>query len=220
MPNAIRFHKSGGPEVLVWEPVPIGKPGPGEARVRHTAVGVNFVDIYIRTGLYPAALPSGLGTEAAGVVEEVGPGVDHIKAGDRVAYAGGPLGAYSEMRVMPADRLVALPQSISDQQAAAIMLKGLTVQYLIRQIHKVAKGDTILFHAAAGGVGLIACQWAKSLGATIIGTVGSEEKAKIAKAHGCDYPVIYTREDFVARVKSLAIKSYRWSMTPSARTLL
>jgi NADPH:quinone reductase len=164
---------------------------------------VNFVDIYICTGLYPAALPSGLGTEAAGVVEEVGPGVDHIKAGDRVAYAGGPLGAYSEMRVMPADRLVALPQGISDQQGAAMMLKGLTVQYLIRQIHKVAEGDTILFHAAAGGVGLIACQWAKSLGATVIGTVGSEEKAKIAKAHGCDYPVIYTREDFVARVKEI-----------------
>src|SRR6516164_7472544 len=186
MPNAIRFHKSGGPEVLVWEPVPIGKPGAGEARVRHTAVGVNFVDIYIRTGLYPAALPSGLGTEAAGVVE-----------------AGGPLGAYSAVRVMPADRLVALPQGISDEQAAAMMLKGLTVQYLIRQIHKVAKGDTILFHAAAGGVGLIACQWAKSLGATVIGTVGSEEKAKIAKAHGCDYRVIYTREDFVARVKEI-----------------
>jgi NADPH:quinone reductase len=142
MPNAIRFHKSGGPDVLVSEAVTIGKPGPGEARVRHTAVGVNFVDIYIRTGLYPAALPSGLGTEAAGIVEDVGPGVDHIKAGDRVAYAGGPLGAYSEVRVMPADRLVALPQGISDQQAAAMMLKGLTVQYLIRQIHKVAKGDT------------------------------------------------------------------------------
>jgi NADPH2:quinone reductase len=157
----------------------------------------------IRTGLYPAPLPSGLGTEAAGVVEDVGPGVDHIKAGDRVAYAGGPLGAYSEVRVMPADRLVVLPQGISDQQAAAMMLKGLTVQYLIRQIHKVAKGDTILFHAAAGGVGLIACQWAKSLGAAVIGTVGSEEKAKIAKAHGCDYPVIYTREDFVARVKEI-----------------
>jgi NADPH2:quinone reductase len=203
MPNAIRFHKSGGPDVLVSEAVTIGKPGPGEARVRHTAVGVNFVDIYIRTGLYPAALPSGLGTEAAGIVEDVGPGVDHIKAGDRVAYAGGPLGAYSEVRVMPADRLVALPQGISDQQAAAMMLKGLTVQYLIRQIHKVAKGDTILFHAAAGGVGLIACQWAKSLGATVIGTVGNEEKAKIAKAHGCDYPVIYTREDFVARVKEI-----------------
>src|SRR5712671_6798910 len=203
MPNAIRFYKAGGPEVLVSEPVPIGKPGSGEARVRHTAVGVNFVDIYIRTGLYPAALPSGLGTEAAGAVEDVGPGVDHIKAGDRVAYAGGPLGAYSEVRVMPADRLVVLPQGISDQQAAAMMLKGLTVQYLIRQIHRVAKGDTILFHAAAGGVGLIACQWAKSLGATVIGTVGSEQKATIAKAHGCDYPVIYTREDFVARVKEL-----------------
>src|SRR5262249_8875904 len=171
MPNAICVQKSGGPEVLVSEPVPTGKPGPGEARVRHTAVGVNFVDIYIRTGLYPAALPSGLGTEAAGVVEDVGPGVDHIKAGDPGPDAGGPLGAYSEVRVMPADRLVALPQGISDQQAAAMMLKGLTVQYLIRQIHKVTNGDTILFHAAAGGVGLIACQWAKSLGATVIGTV-------------------------------------------------
>ena len=203
MPKAIRIEQYGGPEVMQWVDVQVGDPGPGEARVRHTAVGVNFVDIYIRTGLYPAALPSGLGTEAAGVVEDVGPGVDHIKAGDRVAYAGGPLGAYSEVRVMPADRLVALPQGISDQQAAAMMLKGLTVQYLIRQIHKVAKGDTILFHAAAGGVGLIACQWAKSLGATVIGTVGSEEKAKIAKAHGCDYPVIYTREDFVARVKEI-----------------
>ncbi len=203
MPRAIRFHQSGGPEALTWEEVPVGKPGPGEARVRHTAVGLNFVDIYVRRGLYPAQLPSGLGTEAAGVVEEVGPGVSDIKPGDRVAYAGGPLGAYCEVRVMPADRLVVLPDGISDQQAAAMMLKGLTVQYLIRQIHKVANGDTILFHAAAGGVGLIACQWAKSLGATVIGTVGSEEKAKVAKAHGCDHPIVYTREDFVARVKEI-----------------
>src|SRR5258707_1124878 len=203
MPNAIRFYKAGGPEVLVSEPVPIGKPGSGEARVRHTAVGVNFVDIYIRTGLYPAALPSGLGTEAAGAVEDVGPGVDHIKAGDRVAYAGGPLGAYSEVRVMPADRLVRLPDGISDEQAAAMMLKGLTVQYLIRQIHRVAIGDTILFHAAAGGVGLIACQWAKALSATVIGTVGNDDKAKVAKAHGCDHPIVYTREDFVARVEKI-----------------
>jgi NADPH2:quinone reductase len=148
-------------------------------------------------------LPSGLGTEAAGVVEEIGPGVEDIRPGDRVAYAGGPLGAYCEVRVMPADRLVALPEGISDQQAAAMMLKGLTVQYLIRQIHRVGKGEMILFHAAAGGVGLIACQWAKSLGAAVIGTVGSEQKATIAKAYGCDYPVVYTREDFVARVKEL-----------------
>jgi NADPH2:quinone reductase len=201
MSRAIRFYQTGGPEVLVWEEVAVGRPGRGEARVRQTAVGLNYVDIYVRRGLYPAPLPSGLGNEAAGVVEEVGPGVTDIKPRDRVAYAGGPLGAYSEERVMPADRLVVLPEGISDQQAAAMMLKGLTVQYLIRQIHKVEKGDTILFHAAAGGVGLIACQWAKSLGATIIGTAGSEAKAKIAKARGCDYPVIYTQEDFVEVVE-------------------
>jgi len=201
MSRAIRFYQTGGPEVLVWEEVAVGRPGRGEARVRHTAVGLNYVDTYVRSGLYPAPLPSGLGNEAAGVVEEVGPGVTDIKPRDRVAYAGGPLGAYSEERVMPADRLVVLPEGISDQQAAAMMLKGLTVQYLIRQIHKVEKGDTILFHAAAGGVGLIACQWAKSLGGTIIGTAGSEAKAKIAKARGCDYPVIYTQEDFVEVVE-------------------
>jgi NADPH:quinone reductase len=200
MSRAIRFYQTGGPEVLVWEEVAVGRPGRSEARVRHTAVGLNYVDTYVRSGLYPAPLPSGLGNEAAGVVEEVGPGVTDIKPRDRVAYAGGPLGAYSEERVMPADRLVVLPEGISDQQAAAMMLKGLTVQYLIRQIHKVEKGDTILFHAAAGGVGHIACQWAKSLGATIIGTVGSEAKAKVAKAHGCDYPVIYTHQDFVGVV--------------------
>jgi NADPH2:quinone reductase len=203
MPKVIRFYQPGGPEVLVWQEAPIGKPGPGEARVRHTAVGLNYVDIYIRKGLYPVPLPSGLGTEAAGVVEEVGPDVAEIKPGDRVAYALGPLGAYSEARVMPADRLVVLPDGISDREAAAMMLKGLTVQYLIRQIHKVDQGDTILFHAAAGGVGLIACQWAKSLGATIIGTVGSEAKAQIAKAHGCDYPVIYTVEDFVRHTQEI-----------------
>jgi len=203
MPHAIRFHKAGGPEVLQWEEVPVGKPGPGEARVRHSAIGLNYVDTYIRSGLYPAQLPSGLGAEAAGIVEEVGPGVSDIKAGDRVAYGNSPVGAYSEVRVMPADRLIVLPKGITDQQGAAMMLKGLTAQYLIRQIFKVKKGDTILFHAAAGGVGLIACQWAKSLGATVIGTVGSDEKAKLAKDHGCDYPIVYTREDFVERVKEL-----------------
>jgi NADPH2:quinone reductase len=203
MPHAIRFHKAGGPEVLQWEEVQVGKPGPGEARVRHTAIGLNYVDTYIRSGLYPAQLPSGLGAEAAGIVEEVGSGVSDIKAGDRVAYGNSPVGAYSEVRVMPADRLIVLPKGITDQQGAAMMLKGLTAQYLIRQIFKVKKGDTILFHAAAGGVGLIACQWAKSLGATVIGTVGSDAKAKLAKDHGCDYPIVYTREDFVERVKEL-----------------
>ena len=203
MTHAIRFHKAGGPEVLAWDEVQVGKPGPGEARVRHTAIGLNYVDTYIRSGLYPSQLPSGLGNEAAGVVEEVGPGVTDVKAGDRVAYGNSPVGAYSEARVMPADRLVVLPKGITDQQAAAMMLKGMTTQYLIRQIFKVKRGDTILFHAAAGGVGLIACQWAKSLGATVIGTVGSEEKAKLAKAHGCDHTIIYTKEDFVQRVKEI-----------------
>ena len=203
MTHAIRFHKTGGPDVLAWEDVQVGKPAPGEARVRHTAIGLNYVDTYVRSGLYPAPLPSGLGTEAAGIVEEIGSGVTEVKVGDRVAYAGGPLGAYSETRVMPADRLVVLPKGISDQEGAAMMLKGMTTQYLIRQIFKVKKGDTILIHAAAGGVGLILCQWAKSLGATVIGTVGNEEKAKLAKAHGCEHPIVYTREDFVERVKEL-----------------
>jgi NADPH:quinone reductase len=201
--HAIRFHKTGGPEVLQWEEVQVGRPGPGEARVRNTAVGLNYVDTYFRSGLYPAPLPSGLGAEGAGVVEEVGPGVIDVKPGDRVAYGNGPQGAYSEARVMPADRLVVLPDGVSDQQGAAMMLKGMTTQYLIRQIRKVGKGDVILIHAAAGGVGLIACQWAKALGATVIGTVGSDEKAKLAKANGCDHPIIYTREDFVERVKEL-----------------
>ncbi len=203
MAHAMRFYETGGPEVLRWEEVEVGQPGAGEARVRHTAMGLNYVDTYVRSGLYPASLPSGLGTEAAGVVEAVGQGVTDVKVGDRVAYSGGPQGAYSEERVMPADRLVVLPDGISDQQAAAMMLKGMTAQYLIRQIYKVKAGDTILFHAAAGGVGLIACQWAKALGATVIGTVGSDEKAELAKAHGCDYPIIYTRENFVERVKEI-----------------
>jgi NADPH2:quinone reductase len=203
MLHAIRFHKTGGPEVLQWEEVQVGKPGPGEARVRHTAIGLNYVETYVRSGLYPVPLPSALGTEAAGVVEEVGPGVTDVKAGDRVAYVGGPQGAYSEVRVMPAERLIVLPKGISEQQGAAMMLKGLTTQYLIRQIFKVKQGDTILFHAAAGGVGLFACQWAKALGATIIGTVGNEAKAKLARDHGCDHPIIYTKEDFVQRVNEL-----------------
>jgi NADPH2:quinone reductase len=203
MVQAIRFHKTGGPEVLVWESVEIGKPGPGQVRLRQTAVGLNYVDTYFRGGGYPAPLPSGLGTEGAGVVEEVGPGVSDVKPGDRVAYAGGPLGAYAEARLIPADRLIVLPSSISDRQAAAMMLQGLTVQYLIRQTYRVQKGDTILIHAAAGGIGLILCQWAKHLGATVIGTVSTDAKAELAKAHGCHHPIVYTREDFVARVKDI-----------------
>jgi len=203
MPNAIRIHANGGPEVLQWEQVPVGDPGPGEARVRHTAVGVNYIDTYHRSGLYKIALPSGLGTEAAGTVEAVGAGVEWVKPGDRVAYCGGPLGAYSEARVMPADRLVKLPDGVSDRVAASSMLKGLTVQYLFRQTYKLKAGDTILFHAAAGGVGLIACQWARALGVTVIGTVGSDEKAALAKANGCTHTIVYTRENFVERVKAL-----------------
>jgi NADPH:quinone reductase len=203
MTHAIRFHKPGGPEVLLWEEVSVGKPGPGEARIRHTAVGLNFVDIYNRSGLYPAPLPSGLGSEAAGVVEEVGAGVTDLKPGDRVAYGSSPLGAYSEARLIPADRLLKLPDSIDDKTAAAMMLKGLTVQYLIRQTYRVKSGDTILLHAAAGGVGLILSQWAKHLGATVIGTVGSEEKAKLAKEHGCAYTINYTKEDFAKRVEEI-----------------
>ncbi|HEY0521991.1 MAG TPA: quinone oxidoreductase [Stellaceae bacterium] len=200
MPHAIRFHKAGGPDVLTWEEVPVGNPGPGEVRVRHTAVGLNFIDTYHRTGLYPLPLPSGIGLEAAGVVEAVGNGVTDFKEGDRVAYGTGPIGAYSEARIMPAEKLVVIPDGIDDRTAAAMMLQGLTVQYLIRRTYRVKAGETILVHAAAGGVGLILCQWAKHLGATVIGTVGSDEKAELARAHGCDHPIVYTREDFVARV--------------------
>jgi len=203
MPNAIRFHKNGGPEVMQWESVEAGQPGPGEARVRHTAIGVNYIDTYHRSGLYKLALPSGLGTEGAGIVEAVGPGVTDVRSGDRVAYSGGPLGAYSEVRVMPADRLVKLPDGVSEQLAATLMLKGLTVQYLLRQTFPLKGGETILFHAAAGGIGLIACQWARALGVTMIGTVGSDEKAALAKANGCTHTIVYTRENFVERVKQL-----------------
>src|SRR5436190_2748875 len=203
MPKAIRLHQTGGPEVLRWEEVEVGEPGEGQARVRHTAIGVNFIDTYHRSGLYPLPLPTGLGSEGAGVVEAVGPGVTHVRPGDRVAYAGGPPGSYAEARVMPADRLLVLPEGVSDRQAAAMMLKGMTVQYLIRRTYKVQPGDAVLFHAAAGGVGLIACQWLKALGATVIGTVGSDEKAELARAHGCDHAVVYTREDFPKRVREL-----------------
>ena len=203
MPNAIRFHRNGGPEVLQWESVEVGEPGPGEARVRHTAIGLNYIDTYHRSGLYKLALPTGLGTEGAGVVEAVGPGVTDVRPGDRVGYSGGPLGAYSEVRVMPADRLVKLPEGVSDKIAATLMLKGLTVQYLLRQTFPLKGGETILFHAAAGGIGLIACQWARALGVTMIGTVGSDEKAALAKANGCAHAIVYTRENFVERVKQI-----------------
>src|SRR6201989_281621 len=203
MTHAIRFHKTGGPEVLVWEEVAVGKPGPGGGALRHTAVGLNFVDIYNRAGVYPSQLPSGLGGEAAGVVEEVGSGVTDLKPGDRVAYGAAPIGSYAEARLIPADRLLKLPDSIDDKTAAAMMLKGLTAQYLIRQTYRIKSGETILLHAAAGGVGLILSQWAKHLGVTVIGTVGSEEKAKIAKAHGCAHTILYKSEDLVKRVDEI-----------------
>jgi len=203
MTKAIRFHQTGGPEVLRWEDVELKDPGPGEAQIRHTAIGLNYLDTYHRSGLYPVPLPSGLGSEGAGVVTAVGPGVKDIKIGDRVAYAGGPPGSYAEARVMPAGRLVKIPAGIDDQTAAAMMLKGMTTQYLIRRTYKVKKGDIVLFHAAAGGVGLIACQWLKHLGVKVIGTVSSDEKAALAKKHGCAWPVVYTRDDFVAAVKKL-----------------
>jgi NADPH2:quinone reductase len=203
MPHAIRIHQTGGPEVMQWEDVSVGDPGPGEARVRHTAVGLNYIDTYHRSGLYKIPLPSGIGSEAAGVVEAVGGGVSELKPGDRVAYSGGPIGAYCEARLIPADRLVKLPQGISDRVAATLMLKGLTVQYLLRQTYPLKAGETILLHAAAGGIGLIACQWARALGVTVIGTVGSDEKAALAKANGCTHTIVYTRENFVERVKEL-----------------
>ncbi|HXZ49856.1 MAG TPA: quinone oxidoreductase [Usitatibacter sp.] len=203
MENAIRFYETGGPDVLRWEEVPVGEPGPGEARLRHVAVGLNFADTYFRTGLYPAKLPSGIGMEGSGVVEAVGPGVTHVKVGDRVAYTGSPLGAYSTDRVMPAAPLVKLPEEISFETAAAMMMRGLTSAYLMRRIYPWKKGDTFLIHAAAGGVGLIVCQWARILGLHPIGTVSSEEKAEVAKAHGCEHVINYKREDFAKRVREL-----------------
>jgi NADPH2:quinone reductase len=203
MPKAIRIHQTGGPEVLRYEEVEVGVPGDGQARVRHTAIGVNYIDTYHRTGLYKLPLPAVLGTEGAGTVDAVGPGVTHVRPGDRVAYAGGSPGSYCEARLLPADWLVKLPEGISDQQAAGMMLKGLTVWYLVRRTHAVKARETVLFHAAAGGVGLIAMQWLKALGATIIGTAGSDEKAALARAHGCDHTVVYTREDFAKRVREL-----------------
>src|SRR5438477_11965546 len=202
MPKAIRIQQQGGPEVLKWQEVQVGDPGPGEARVRHKACGLNFIADFQRSGLYKIALPSGLGNEGAGVAEAVGAGVTQVKAGDRVAYAGAAPGAYSEARTMPADRLVVLPEATSFKAAAAMMLKGMTAQYLLRRTYKVQSGETILFHATAGGVGLIACQWLKALGATVIGTAGSEEKCALAKAHGADHCINYRKENFVERVKA------------------
>ena len=202
MPHAIRIHETGGPEKLKWEEVQVGDPGPGQVRVRNTAIGLNFVDTYQRNGLYPMALPFILGGEGAGVVEAVGPKVKEIKVGDRVAYTG-PIGAYAEVLLRPADRLVKIPAGVDDKTAAAMMLKGLTAQYLIRRTYRVKKGDTILVHAAAGGVGQILCQWAKHLGATVIGTVGSEEKAAFAKKAGCKHVIVTSKEKFVERVKAI-----------------
>lgn len=203
MTHAIRIHATGGPEVLNWEAIDLPAPGPGEVRLRQTAVGLNYIDVYFRTGLYPSALPFIPGLEGAGVVEALGPGVATLAVGDRVAYASAPIGAYAEARLMPAERLVKLPDGIGDAQAAAMMLQGMTVEYLLRRTYPVKPGDVILVHAAAGGVGLILCQWAKHLGATVIGTVSSDEKAALATAHGCDHPVLYTREDFHARVMEI-----------------
>ena len=204
MPHAIVVHETGGPEVMKWEEVSVGDPGPGEILIRHTAVGLNFIDVYFRTGLYkPPGLPFTPGMEAAGVVEAVGEGVEHLRVGDRIAYANGPPGSYCEQRVFAADKVVKVPPEISDEAAAGMMLKGMTAQYLLRQTYPVKAGDTILVHAAAGGVGLIVCQWARHLGVTVIGTVGSTEKAELAKAHGCDHTILYKDEDFVERVKEI-----------------
>jgi len=203
MTYAIRFSETGGPEVLRAEDVVVPPPAAGEATVRQQAVGVNYIDIYHRSGVYPVPLPSGIGVEGAGVVEALGAGAGDIAVGDRVGYAGGPLGSYADVRNLPADRLVRLPAEIGEEQAAGMMLKGLTAQYLLRRTYRVQPGDTILVHAAAGGVGLIMCQWAKALGARVIGTVGSDAKAELARAHGCDHPIVYTREKFAERVREL-----------------
>src|SRR3954453_12103345 len=202
MPHAIRVHETGGPEVLKWEEVEVGDPGPGQIKLRQEAAGLNFIDVYHRTGLYPQPLPFTPGVEGAGVVEAVGSDVANVKAGDRVAYAG-PIGGYAEKRLIDADRVVKLPDSIDAEHAAAMMLQGMTAQMLLRSVFPVHDGDTILIHAAAGGVGLIMCQWAAALGATVIGTVGTEEKAELVRAHGCTHPIVYSRQDFVAEVQRI-----------------
>ncbi|MEO8134191.1 MAG: quinone oxidoreductase [Betaproteobacteria bacterium] len=203
MPFAIRIHQTGGPEVLQWEEVAVGDPGPGEVLIRHTAIGVNYIDTYHRSGLYPLPMPATIGREAAGFVEALGPGVTEFATGDRVTYCTGSLGSYSEMRVAPVERLIKLPDGITDVQAASMMLKGLTVQYLLRRTYPLKSGDTVLFHAAAGGVGQLASQWTKALGVTMIGTVGTDEKAALAAAHGCAHTIVYTRENFTERTREL-----------------
>lgn len=204
MTKAIRIHEHGGPDVLRWEEVQVADPAANEVRIRHNAIGLNFIDVYHRTGLYPVpALPSGIGLEAAGIIEAVGDNVMDLQVGDRVAYASPPVGAYAQTRLIPADRVVILPDTVDDRTAAAMMLKGMTAQYLLRRSYRVQNGDTILVHAAAGGVGSILCQWGKHLGATVIGTVGNDEKAEKAHTHGCDHTIVYSRENFVERVKSI-----------------
>ncbi|KVC63507.1 quinone oxidoreductase [Burkholderia ubonensis] len=203
MPKAIRYDQAGGPEVMKWVDVEVAEPQAGQVRVKQHAVGLNYIDVYFRTGLYPQPLPGGLGMEAAGEVTAVGDDVTAFKPGDRVAYVSSSPGAYAQERVLPADRLVRLPDGIGYDEAASVMLQGLTAHYLLRRTYRVKAGDTILIHAAAGGVGLLVCQWAKALGATVIGTVSSDEKAAIAKAHGCDHPIVYTRENFTERVRAI-----------------
>ena len=203
MPHAITIHQPGGPETMQWEEVAVSAPKPGEVRLRQSVVGLNFIDVYQRMGKYPLDLPGSIGMEATGVVEALGSGVDNVKVGDRVGYVMGPPGAYSEVRNYPAERLIPLPDDITDETAAATMLKGLTSAYLIKRTFIVEPGQTVLFHAAAGGVGLIICQWLKRIGARVIGTVGSDEKAAIAKAHGCDHTIVYTHEDFAEQVMDI-----------------
>ena len=203
MANGIRFHQIGGPEVMQWESIEVGEPGPGDVRVRHAAVGLNFADTYFRSGLYPAALPAGMGVEAAGTIEAVGAGVTDFREGDRVTYTGSPLGAYSTERVMSADHLIKLPESIPFDTAAAMTMRGLTSAYLLRRIAQLREGDTVLLHAAAGGVGLIFSQWASLLGIKVIGTVSTDAKAAVARAHGCEHTIVYTREDVATRVREL-----------------
>lgn len=203
MVKAIRIHETGGPEVFRWDEVSVGEPGPGEIRIRQTAVGVNYLDTYHRRGIYPVKPPTIVGNEGAGIVEAVGKGVRDLKPGDRVAYGLPPMGSYTEARVIPAWIAVRIPDGVSDQTAAAMMLKGMTAEYLLRRTYKVKKGDTVLVHAAAGGVGLILCQWAKHLGATVIGTVSTDEKAALARRNGCDHPILYTSDDFVQRTKEI-----------------
>jgi NADPH2:quinone reductase len=202
MPNAIRVHEVGGPDKLLWEEVDVGDPGPGQVRIAQVAAGLNFIDVYHRTGLYPQPLPFVPGVEGAGTIEAIGDGVEGLAVGDRVAY-GGPIGGYAEARLIDANKVVKVPESISPEQAAGMMLQGMTAQMLLRSVFPITKGDTILIHAAAGGVGLIMCQWAKALGVRVIGTVGTEEKAELAAAHGCDHPIVYSKQNFVAEVERL-----------------